>query len=70
MENLTCMYRFPSAPTLLMAGDQKTMIQFDVEKQKEIRVVSSYSRTLPFAQKRLKSMEPHENNYSVIKCVA
>ncbi|VDK63140.1 unnamed protein product [Onchocerca ochengi] len=41
MIDLTCMHRLPDVPhKLLLGGNQQQIIQFDVETQKEIRIVS------------------------------
>lgn len=53
MENMNCMFRLATAPTILLGGDQKKMIQFDLEKQKEIRVVGSYLLLFHLAEAKL-----------------
>lgn len=41
MTDLTCMHRLPDVPhKLVLGGNQQQIIQFDVETQKEIRIVS------------------------------
>ncbi|VDM97208.1 unnamed protein product [Thelazia callipaeda] len=41
MTDLTCMHRLPDVPhKLLLGGNQQQIIQFDLETQKEIRIVS------------------------------
>lgn len=40
MTDLTCMHRLSDVPhKLLLGGNQQQIIQFDVETQKEIRIV-------------------------------
>ncbi|KIH43998.1 hypothetical protein ANCDUO_25988 [Ancylostoma duodenale] len=39
MQNLSAMRRMQGTSSLFLGGDQKKLIQFDFDKQKEIRVV-------------------------------
>ncbi|MFH4981440.1 hypothetical protein AB6A40_008149 [Gnathostoma spinigerum] len=40
MSDLTCIHRLPDAPlSVLMGGNQQKIVQFDLEKQKETRII-------------------------------
>lgn len=40
MVDMKCMHRLPDAPhTVVMGGNQQEIVQFDFEKEKEIRIV-------------------------------